>query len=123
MPRAVQPPARPTSSSGQAPLGTSNRSSSHPMERPSISSAFRCPSMERPPDGGVVDAFGSAVSLSGDTVVVGAPRHTTPSGFEAGGAYVFVRSGTIWSQQQKLVASDGGDDDRLGTAVSISGDT
>src|SRR5215813_12428112 len=40
------------------------------------------------------DIFGSAVGISGDTVVVGAPSAVSGSGI----AYVFVRSGTSWSQ-------------------------
>ena len=45
--------------------------------------------------------------LSGDTAVVGAAWTDTPAGAGAGSAYVFVRSGTTWSLQQKLAASDG----------------
>ena len=50
-----------------------------------------------------VEVFGTSVAISGETVVVGAPRGG--SMFE-GSAYVFVRSGGGWSQQQKLEASD-----------------
>ena len=42
---------------------------------------------------------------------------------DAGSAYVFTRSGTVWSQQQKLTASDGAASDRFGGSVAISGDT
>jgi len=68
------------------------------------------------------EAFGSAVSLSGDSVVIGASRDDD-NGFDSGSAYVFTRAGTMWTQQQKLMASDGAADDRLGESVSISGDT
>ena len=40
-----------------------------------------------------------------------------------GSAYVFVRSGTTWSQEAKLTASDGAVFDWFGTAVALSGDT
>ena len=40
-----------------------------------------------------------------------------------GSAYVFVRSGTSWSQQQKLTANDGAAHDGFGYSVAISGDT
>jgi uncharacterized repeat protein (TIGR01451 family) len=70
-------------------------------------------------DGAASDWFGSSVSVSGDTVVVGAPRDD----FEKGSAYVFVRSGTTWTFQQKLLASDGADHDEFGYALSLSGDT
>jgi hypothetical protein len=69
------------------------------------------------------DDFGFAVAASGDTVVVGAPRDDTPGGVDAGSAYVFVRSGTTWSEQGKLVASDGSAGDLFGSSVSVDGDT
>ena len=67
--------------------------------------------------------FGSAVAIDGDTVVVGADNgHPTLS--YAGALYVFTRSGTTWTQQAKLVASDAIASDVLGSSgVSISGDT
>ena len=40
-----------------------------------------------------------------------------------GSAYVFVRSGGVWSQQQKLVACGRGGSDLFGTSVAISGET
>ena len=69
------------------------------------------------------DGFGSAVALSGDTVVVGAHFDDAPGGQDAGSAYVFVRSGPTWSLQQKLVAADGLPGDYFGISVSVSGDT
>ena len=74
-------------------------------------------------DGAADDLFGYSVSVSGDTVVVGACWDDTAGGADAGSAYVFVRSGTIWTEQQKLTASDGAAGDRFGESVSISGDT
>jgi len=68
------------------------------------------------------DYFGQSVSISGDTVVVGAPYEDT-GGSAAGAAYVFTRSGTTWTQQQKIQASDPEADDYFGNSVSISGDT
>ncbi len=74
-------------------------------------------------DGAGGDQFGIAVGISGDTVIVGAFRDDVGSSLQQGSAYIFVRSGTTWSQQQKLTASDGAADDQFGIAVSISGDT
>ena len=68
------------------------------------------------------DRFGFWVDIDGDTVVVGA-RQDDDGGPNTGSAYVFVRSGTSWSQQAKLNASDAGPFDRFGTSVSLSGDT
>jgi MYXO-CTERM domain-containing protein len=73
-------------------------------------------------DGAAGDFFGFAVSLSGDTALVAAPNHDD-NGTDSGAAYVFVRSGGTWSEQAKLVASDGAASDRLGYSVSVSGDT
>ncbi len=81
-----------------------------------------------------VDAFGAAVSISGDTVVIGAPREDSNatgvngdqsdnSVNDSGAAYVFVRSGASWTQQAYLKASNPGAVDMFGLSVSISGDT
>jgi hypothetical protein len=74
-------------------------------------------------DGAALDWFGYSVSVSGDTAVIGAAGADTPAGADAGAAYVFVRTGTTWAQQQKMLASDGAPNDLLGFAVSVSGDT
>ena len=70
-------------------------------------------------DGATDDRFGESVALSVNTALVSA---TGDASFE-GSAYVFVRSGTTWSKQQKLVASDGATDDRFGDSVALDGDT
>src|SRR6266540_2518832 len=74
-------------------------------------------------DAAASDLFGRSVAVSGDTAVVGAISDDTDAGPDAGSAYVFVRSGTGWSQQAKLTASDAASGDRFGDAVGISGDT
>lgn len=68
------------------------------------------------------DWFGWSVAISGNTAVVGVP-HDDDKGAISGSASVFVRSGTTWSRQQKLVASDGAADARFGWSVAIDGDT
>jgi hypothetical protein len=40
-----------------------------------------------------------------------------------GAAYVFTRSGTTWTQDAKLTASDGTSFDQLATSVGLGGDT
>ncbi len=74
-------------------------------------------------DGAAIDAFGLSVAISGDTAVVGSFLDDTPSGANAGSAYVFTRSGTVWTQQAKLTASDAAADDTFGISVAIDGDT
>lgn len=68
------------------------------------------------------DYFGQSVSISNDTIAVGAP-HADNIGADAGAVYVFVRSGTSWSQEAVLTASDGADKDLFGFSVWIDGDT
>ncbi len=70
-------------------------------------------------DGEPFDFFGTSVSVNADTAVVTAAGKNS----DQGAAYVFVRSGTVWNQQQELTAFDGAGGDEFGTSVSLSGDT
>src|SRR5207302_6807969 len=77
-------------------------------------------------DGAATDTFGCSVSVSGDTAVIGASgKKFGVSIADQGAAYVFTRSGTVWSQQQELTASDGasGGSFGFGRSVAVSGDT
>ena len=74
-------------------------------------------------DGAAGDSFGHAVALSGDTLVACAPFDDIGANPNQGSAYVFTRSGTVWSLQQKLNAGDGTADDRFGSAVALGGDS
>jgi hypothetical protein len=89
---------------------------------------------------GANDNFGVAVALSGDgnTLAVGAfledsattgvttgsPNNTTTgdAAADSGAVYVFTRSGTTWSQQAYVKASNTGAGDRFGRAVALSSD-
>jgi len=68
--------------------------------------------------------FGTAVSISSDGTyaIVGAWGNDIAN-FNAGSAYIFTRSGSSWSEQQKLIASDADGNDYFGFAVSISADS
>jgi hypothetical protein len=74
-------------------------------------------------DGATNDSFGSAVALSGDTLIIGASSDIINANLFQGSAYVFTRNGTVWSQEQKLTANDGAAHDAFGKAVAISNDT
>ena len=74
-------------------------------------------------DGEGEDRFGWSVAVSGSTAVVGAINHPVGSNGQQGTAYVFVKSGGTWTQQQELIASDGAAGDAFGNAVAISGST
>ena len=64
------------------------------------------------------DNFGFSVALSGDRALVGAPSHDG-SGSNSGAGYVFARSGSAWTEQQKLFPATA--DDALGVSVDIEG--
>jgi hypothetical protein len=68
------------------------------------------------------DRFGYSVSVSGDTLVIGAP-YDDDRGLDSGSVHVFVRSGSKWIHQAKLLASDGSAKDFFGWSVSIDGET
>lgn len=66
-------------------------------------------------------SFGSQVAIDGDTVVVGAVSDDL-SGTNRGSAYVFRSVDGAWTQTQKLMASDGEDNDVFGIDIALSGD-
>lgn len=72
-------------------------------------------------DAATGDAFGDGVAISGDYVVVGAQQNDD-AGSESGSAYVFHWSGTTWTEQAKLTASDAQPDARFGRSVAVDGD-
>ncbi|MBK8284974.1 MAG: Ig-like domain repeat protein [Ahniella sp.] len=74
-------------------------------------------------DGATADNFGLSVALSGNSVIVGANLARISALEAAGAAYVFTRSGSIWTQQQKLVAPVAGELDEFGVDVDLEGDT
>ena len=68
------------------------------------------------------DGFGYSISIEGDNIVVTAPTEDSDEKYNNGAVYVFTKSGGIWSQSQKLTASDKDNDDRLGYSIAIEGD-
>jgi hypothetical protein len=75
-----------------------------------------------PTDPSQGELFGSDVALSGDgtTALVGGGASDDSDG---GGAWVYVRSGSTWNEQQKVVPDDEtGTDSSFGSAVSLSAD-
>ncbi len=73
--------------------------------------------------GGQSGFFGDSVAISGNAAVIGDPSDDIGSNIRQGSAYIFVRCGTMWARQQKLLASDGAAFDDFGTSVAISGGT
>ncbi|KPA18874.1 secreted protein containing Peptidase S8 and S53, subtilisin, kexin, sedolisin domain protein [Candidatus Magnetomorum sp. HK-1] len=72
-------------------------------------------------DGAEYDYFGFSVSISGDYAIVGAYGDDN-NGYFSGSAYIFKRDGNTWTEQAKLLPSDGATYDYFGQSVSISGD-
>ena len=64
------------------------------------------------------DILGTTVALEGDVLATGAPAILNNA---PGAAYVFTRSGTTWSQAQKLVAPAGASGDAFGEQLALSG--
>lgn len=86
------------------------------------------------------DVFGISVGISGNSIIVGAAgqfpgggedsaatgvngNQADNSATDSGAAYIFVRSGTTWTQQAYLKASNTGADDRFGRFVAIDQNT
>lgn len=83
---------------------------------------------------GIKDDFGISIALSadGNTLAVGASGEDSDAigiggsqgdgKLNSGAVYVFVRTGSVWSQQVYIKASNAGLDDQFGSSVALSGD-
>ena len=80
------------------------------------------------------DRFGHDIKINGETLAVGArfeasassgvnANQTDNSAFNAGAAYVFTRTGGVWSQQAYIKASNAGANKNFSGSISIEGDT
>jgi len=102
--------------------------------RPNKQSNWAQQAKIKPTQLGIGDRFGGAVDLSddGNTLVVGSPNESgsgtgvnpahNNSAAKAGAAYVFTRSGSTWSQQAYIKASNTETEDLFGLSAKISGD-
>ncbi len=73
-------------------------------------------------DAAANDFFGFSVAISGNTALVGAYGRDDVAP-DSGAAYVFVRSGSTWTQQQKIAPGDLGPKSEFGFAVALTSDT
>jgi hypothetical protein len=70
-------------------------------------------------DRAVSDGFGQVgISADGTRIVSGAPGDDS----NKGSAYVFTRSGSVWTEEQKLTATDGAAGDQFGISTALSSD-
>ncbi|MGA3194212.1 MAG: hypothetical protein ABSD39_04345 [Terriglobales bacterium] len=68
-------------------------------------------------DGGEEAFFGFSVAVNGTTAVVGAYGWNAADG----AVYIFVQTGTTWTPQQEISASDRAAGDEFGYSISING--
>ncbi len=69
-------------------------------------------------DGAPAESFGSAVAISGDLAVIGAPAQNQQSG----AVYLYRRSGNGWAQEAKLLSPEAKEQQLFGQGVAIMGD-
>lgn len=65
--------------------------------------------------------FGSAVAVSDTVALVGAKNTSVGAHASQGAVYVLHNNNGVWTQVQKLVASDGAAGDQFGTAIAMHG--
>ena len=74
------------------------------------------------PTGAAGDCFGCTVALAEERALVGAPREDG-AGSDRGVAHAFARRPDgSWARTARIMASDGGDGDQLGSAVALQDD-
>lgn len=76
-----------------------------------------------PSDDDTARTFGSAVAVSGDIAIVGSEYHDHLGMADTGAAYIFERSGNLWSEKQELIPKGLKAEDRLGVSVAIDAET
>ncbi|NBW80128.1 hypothetical protein EBR21_00085 [bacterium] len=88
-------------------------------------------------NGDANDSFGNAVSISGDTIAIGAMHESSAESVitngssasssngasDSGAVYVYRRSGSNWSQEAFIKPSNSDADDWFGQSVALSGET
>lgn len=74
-----------------------------------------------PADGKLNDRFGYSVSLNGDaTQLVATAPFEDSHALDAGAIYYFTRSGSVWTQQQKILVPDSVENERLDSQIALS---
>ena len=76
----------------------------------------------RSPAATASDDFGTSVHINSDGTYAIIGAKGAGAGTNRGAAYIYTRSGSTWSLQATLTASDGADHDNFGSYVKISGD-
>jgi hypothetical protein len=71
----------------------------------------------------ILDEFGTAVALSGNVAVVGAPTYEVNGNANQGKAFVFRLAGGTWSQTQAISIAQGSAHDLFGSSAALSNGT
>ena len=71
-------------------------------------------------DAAKADRFGTAVSMSEKTIIVGAPFRDTEAKGDSGAAYTFLFDGNTWKEQGKLIPKDSHKGHKFGTGVAMT---
>jgi hypothetical protein len=100
-------------------LGQNNRGTAYIFKRDG--SSWSEQAMLLASDSADSDYFGWAVSIRGEYAVIGS-SHDDDNGWDSGSAYIFKREGTVWTEQDKLISSDGTEGNTFGCGVSIDGE-
>jgi len=68
--------------------------------------------------------FGSSLAIDdeGTTALIGSFVDSEPNGEKAGSAYVYTGGGSDWSEQAKIAADDGDENDQFAHSVALSSD-
>lgn len=77
----------------------------------------------QPPSPEAWQAFGGAVALDGNRLVVGSVARDHGSAVDAGAAYVYDRTGSTWGAPTVLVAPSPAAQDDFGSGVAVAGNT
>ena len=116
-----------TQADGGAGDPTADAGQGYVYHRTAVGEAWTLQATLVPSDAELVGRFGRdvAINTDGTYIIVGASNQDTDGEggeVDSGAAYVFTRTGTNWTEQQKLVASDAQEDDGFGLAIDINED-
>ncbi len=67
--------------------------------------------------------FGTAVAIEGDVAIVGSRADDVPPLYWVGGSYVYRYDGVAWSEEVRIIPSDGIGGDEFGAAVDLDGES
>ena len=98
-----------------------NRGSAYTFKR-STAGVWTLEAKLVPSDGATNDFFGYSLCLFNNQIIASSPYDDIASAADRGSAYIFQLSGTsTWTQEAKIVGSDGVASDFFGAAVALQG--